>query len=306
MKTPSINPLATITAAVALTAFAGCSKPGPTEDESTAPAVATVNYPLAWFAERIAGDRVDIVFPEMDGDPAFWEPKTDDIITYQNAGLILLNGAGYAKWVPKVSLSQSKMVDTSTGFAERLIPLEGEVTHTHGPGGAHAHGDTAFTTWLDPRLATLQAAAIRDAFTAKWPQHQTDFESGCQSLAADLKQLDSAAATAFEKLADAPLLGSHPVYQYLARRYQLNLKSVHWEPDAEPDDTMWRELDALVASHPAAIMLWEAEPLPQTKEKLAAKGIRSIVFDPCGNRPESGNYLEVMESNIANLRKLQP
>jgi zinc transport system substrate-binding protein len=297
---------AVATAAAILTGFTGCSDPSVEAEQAGSPTVATVNYPLAYFAERIGGDHLVVEFPEIDGDPAFWEPKTEHIVACQQADLILLNGANYAKWVPKVSLAQAKLVNTSAELAEKLIPLNDEVTHTHGPGGEHAHGDTAFTTWLDPQLATVQAAAIRDAFAAKWPQHQADFDSGYQALAADLEALDAATAAAFVKYGDAPLLGSHPVYQYLARRYGLKLKSVHWEPDATPDEAMWKELDAMRSSHSAGVMLWEGEPLAETREKLAAKGIKSIVFDPCGNRPEAGDYLGVMEKNIANLGDTEP
>ena len=290
------------TAAVAINTFSGCSERKTEKQDDTSPTAATVNYPLAYFAERIAGDVVGIGFPAIDGDPAFWEPKTDDIIAYQKADLILLNGANYAKWIPMVSLSQAKLVDTSADLSDQLVPLEDEVNHTHGPGGAHAHGDTAFTTWLDPQLAIQQATAVRDAFATRWPKHQADFAAGCESLVTDLNNLDADIKSAFGTLGGGPLLGSHPVYQYLARRYDLNMKSVHWEPDAEPDAVMWQELDALIATHPATIMLWEGEPLAQTREKLAAKGIKSIVFDPCGNRPDAGDYLQVMKSNIANLR----
>ena len=74
----------------------------------------TVNYPLAYFAERIGGDSVEVVFPAPDGiDPAFWQPTTTDILGYQSADLILLNGAGYAKWLSRVSLPAAGLVDTS-------------------------------------------------------------------------------------------------------------------------------------------------------------------------------------------------
>lgn len=299
-------PIPAVIAAVTLTCFPGCSDQSTDTAETGPPAVATVNYPLAYFAERIGGPTITVEFPALDGDPAFWEPETADILTYQQADLILLNGANYAKWVPKVSLAQAKLMNTSASLTEQLIPLSDEVTHTHGPGGDHAHGDTAFTTWLDPQLATAQAAAIRDAFTAKWPEHQADFARNHEALEADLKSIDAAAAAAFGKLGDAPLLGSHPVYQYLTRRYGLKLRSVHWEPDAAPNEAMWRELNTILASHPAKIMLWEGEPLAETREKLEAKGIRCVVFDPCGNRPEAGDYLQVMKENIANLVSLEP
>ncbi len=279
----------------------GCSKQAGQIEESGIPVVYTVNYPLAYFAERIAGDLVDVHFPEMEGDPAFWNPSPEEIVEYQNADLILLNGALYAKWVPKVSLPQSTQVDTSAGFKDRFIALDEAGNHAHGPGGAHVHGEVAFTTWLDPQLAILQATVIRDAFSSHWKEHAAEFESGFLALEKDLLSLDAELEKVFASLGKQPLLGSHPVYQYLTRRYKLNLRSVHWEPDEASDAQMWRELDAILETHPARIMLWEGVPMVETKARLAEKGIQSIVFDPCGNRPSVGDYLSVMKSNLHGL-----
>ena len=55
------------------------------------------NYPLFYFAERIASDSFEIryrVDPEV--DPAFWEPGDKDILAYQQADIILRNGAKYS------------------------------------------------------------------------------------------------------------------------------------------------------------------------------------------------------------------
>ena len=42
------------------------------EDKLT---IYAVNYPLAFFAEQIGGEDVDVVLPVPPGvDPAFWEP----------------------------------------------------------------------------------------------------------------------------------------------------------------------------------------------------------------------------------------
>lgn len=35
---------------------------------------------------------------------------------------------------------------------------------------------------------------------------------------------------------------------------------------------------------------------------LAQMGIGSLVFDPCANRPEQGDFLSVMKTNVAQLR----
>jgi zinc transport system substrate-binding protein len=100
-----------------------------------------------------------------------------------------------------------------------------------------------------------------------------------------------------------PLVASHPVYQYFATRYGLNVHSVLWEPDVMPEDDQWNTLQALLAKHPAKWMIWEGEPMTASVEKLQALGVRSLVFAPCGNTPEQGDFLSVMQQNVVNLQQ---
>ena len=83
----------------------------------------------------------------------------------------------------------------------------------------------------------------------------------------------------------------------------LNIQSVLWEPDAMPDDEQWAQLETLLETHAAAWMLWEGDPLPESVDRLAALGVRSVVFDPCGNTPEQGNFLSVMQQNLTRLQQ---
>jgi zinc transport system substrate-binding protein len=272
------------------------------DSESGLATVYVVNYPLKYFAERVGGDRVSVEFPAPpDIDPAFWKPTAEDIIGFQQADLILLNGAHYAHWVATVSLPQSKTVNTSTSISEQLIQLEEATTHSHGPEGQHAHGGMAFTTWLDPKLAIEQARAVCDALNARWPEHEQQFESGFADLERDLRELDAAIEGALADTKDTPLVFSHPVYQYFQRRYGLNGKSVHWEPDEAPSAEQWDELAEILKSHRAEWMIWEGQPSQDTVSRLREMGIESVVFDPCGNVPEDGDYLAVMQKNLSGM-----
>jgi len=280
--------------------------PGETVKETTDKLVIyTVNYPLAYFAERIGGDLVEVHFPAPgDEDPAFWSPDADTIAAYQGADLIFLNGAGYAKWVDRAALPSSRVVNTSGGFTEQLLPIEGTVTHSHGPEGEHEHGDLAFTTWLDPELAIQHAQAIEAAIAVLRPDDEPEIGQRMESLRSDLFDIDGRLAFAAEALADEPLLFSHPVYQYLINRYELNGVEVHWEPDQVPDGHAWDHLEEVLRSHPAKWMVWEGEPLEATVRALADRGISSIVFDPCGNRPDEGDYLSAMATDAVALEEL--
>ncbi len=266
------------------------------------PTVLTVNYPLQYFAQRIGGEAVDVRFPAPAAeDPALWEPDAGTIAAYQEADVILLNGAGYARWMEMASLPLAALVDTSGSVQDRYIAVETAVTHAHGPEGEHDHGETAFTTWLDPVLAIEQARAIRDAFAARWPALADGFEGGFEDVRRDLEALDNDISRTVSGKTDRPLVVSHPVYQYLARRYDLNVVSVHWEPDEMPGEAMWRALEQILEDHPARFMIWEGEPTEEAVERLAALGVQSVIFSPCGNAPGSGDYMTTMRANVAGL-----
>jgi zinc transport system substrate-binding protein len=267
--------------------------------------VYTTNYPLTYFAERIGGDHITVFFPvPSDVDPAFWLPDAVTVRKYQKADLIILNGAGYEKWTRKVSLPMLRMVDTSKTFKDNLIHIETNVTHSHGPGGDHSHGGTAFTTWLDFSQAAAQAEAIYKALSRKMPVLKADFVKNFESLKKDLLALDAQMTALSAKKPGLPLVGSHPIYQYMARRYNLNLKMVMWEPGEDPGKQKWNQFRELVKEHPAEWMIWEGKPLPESAKRLQEMNIRSRIFSPCFSKPEQGDFLSVMQQNIKNMGKV--
>ena len=263
----------------------------------------TVNYPLQYFAERIAGSHAEVVFPApTDVDPAYWMPDARTIADYQKSDLIFLNGAHYAKWVDKVSLPASKTIDTSRKVKDQYIYSTEATTHSHGSEGAHAHESLAFTLWLDLNLAVQQAKAIEKALIRKRPTLKDTFENNFMILKKDLMALDRELKKIAARIQNQPLVGSHPVYDYLAKRYALNLKSVHWEPDETPSFQQCQNLKRTLTYHPAKWMVWESAPDQATVVKLKSMGVKSLVFDPCGNAPNRGDFLTVMQQNVRNLK----
>lgn len=262
----------------------------------------TVNYPLTYFTERIAGQHAEVMFPApKDVDPAFWEPDINTVIQYQNADLIILNGANYAKWISKVSLPRSRIVNTSSAFSDQFIHVSDGITHQHGPTGEHSHTGIAFTTWLDLHQAIQQAYAIKDALIKKQPVHREEFEQNFAKLEKDLLFIDSKLQELFSKVSDQPLVASHPVYQYLARRYSINLESVLWEPDVFPDENEWQNFELILKAHPARYMLWEAEPVTETVDRLNQHNINVIVFNPGANKYNGGDFISIIMKNVENI-----
>ena len=281
--------------------IAGCGDSTAPQQQSpgSGPYVVAVNNPLYYFAGRLLGDAVKVRLPVPgDTDPAGWTPAAEDVLQLQGAELVLLNGAGYSGWLDKVSLPRGKLVVTAAAARDRWIELQGQVTHSHGPGGEHAHGGYAFTTWLDFSLARVQAEATAQALQSRWPRQAEAIAARLEELLAELDELDAAFAALARRLRERQLIFSHPVYQYFERRYDLPGHSLHWEPDVMPDEEAWRQLRSLIAGN--ALLVWEGAPAREIAKRLEATGVDHVVLDPGANRGES-DWLSLQWENLERL-----
>jgi zinc transport system substrate-binding protein len=264
--------------------------------------VFAVNYPLYYFAERIGGAHLDLIYPiPNDVDPAYWVPG-QSLADIQSCDLILANGADYAKWMAKVSLPSSKVVNTSEADTSKYIRTEQGTTHSHGGSGEHVHADYAFTTWLDFNIAIDQAEAIKNALVKKRPEYADDYSANFEALKSELIDFDKAMIEIGANFQGQTLFASHPVYQYLAVAYGLNIISEHWEPGEMPSDEQWINFKSNLIEHPSNIMLWEGQPSEEVTSSLQELGVTSVLFNPCGNKPFEGDFLSVMHDNINRLK----
>lgn len=269
--------------------------------------VYAVNGPLGYFAERLAGELVEVTMPAPgDEDPAFWQPDALAIGDFQAADLILLNGAGYAKWVENASLPRAKQLVSTSAFEGALIEEEGQVSHSHAGGDPHSHAGTAFTTWLDFDQARSQAEALAQGLRKLNPDQTAEIDANLQALEADLMALDQAATQLGQDLAGTPIIVSHPIYQYLARAYDMNLISLTWEPDVEPDAAQLVDLDALIIETDAQFLLWEDQPIDTAATLVAERGLTNLVFKTGNNAQPNDDFIALMEQGLADLRQAVP
>jgi len=272
---------------------------------SQEPVILTTFYPTHYFTQKIAMGKVKVECPcPEDEDPIFWQPDRSAISKYQQADMIVINGAKFEKWVAKVSLPQAKLVDSAKGI--ELLNYETATTHSHGPAGEHSHTGVDGHTWVDPVNALHQATVIYKAMTEKFPQLKDDFAAGFAELSKELKQLDSELKEVSKKMADTPILCSHPAYNYVGRRYGWNLKNLDLDPESKLTETQINDIRETLKTHPAKILLWEGEPTDEVANQVTEKlGLKNIVFSPCEGAPSdpsSSNYFSIMTNNIKVLK----
>lgn len=304
MKPARIVPLGALGLLPAL--LAGCGERDAAAGSERTPVVYTTFYPTTWLAQRIAGDALEVVCPLPPGtDPIFWQPGREVLAAYQQADLIVVNGAEFEKWVAGASLPESRVVDTTRPLAGTFLTFE-TTTHSHGPTGEHTHEGIDGHTWVDPLNGKLQAREIAKACAARWPEHAAAFEQNRRALDADLDALHERLRALVPALERAALCASHPAYDYLAGRHGLALESFDFDPQAELGDAELARVAAHLATLPPGdgpkLLLWESQPLASSVERLRAQlGVESVLFSPCESPPESGDYLSEMNANLARL-----
>jgi len=309
MHMKSMNRAVVAVFVVAMMLGAGCGKQAPTSATAVGkPSVFTTFYPTQYFAERIGGDLIDVVCPvPADQDAIFWMPDATAIQAYQQADLILINGAEFSKWVQKVALPASRVVNTAKPFEDQFIKFENATVHSHGKGGAHAHEGLDGHTWVDPVNARVQADEIRQALVKRFPEHTAEFEKGFALLAQDLEALDTQlkAYQAIDK--NQPLLMSHPAYNYIAKRYGWNIANLDLDPAEMPSDEAMQGIKDTLQTHPAKYVIWEAYPKKEIAERLQQElGLASIEFSPCELLSDAEidagtDYMTVMQRNLKNI-----
>lgn len=266
-------------------------------------AVKTTSFPVDWLVRRIGGQRVEAenILPPGE-DPPFWQPPGAVVAGLASADLIVANGATFEKWMATASLPRARVVETSRGLD--LIQLPG-ITHSHGAGGAHSHVGTDPHTWSDPELFALQAAAVGRALTEADPGGAAEYEAALGRLRADLEALSASYRQVLHPPEGLRLAASHPAFNYLARRYGLEIRSFGFEPSEAPDEAALAELSAWAAGEGPVALLWEAPPSDAARAAFPPQ-VRHVYIDPLEQPPEGGayDYLGQARANVARFKEL--
>ncbi|MDO9537620.1 MAG: zinc ABC transporter substrate-binding protein [Thermoplasmata archaeon] len=188
------------------------------EPENTGLDVVVSFYPLAYMAEEIGGERVNVrsLIP-YNTEVHTWSPSPNDIVAADNADILLYNGAGLDHWfeddvLPALGQKERVVVETTEGL--ELIAggdEHGEDEHDHGGYDPH--------TWLSPFMAQQQAEKIYDAFLKADPEGADYYGQRWSNFSAKLTDIDSRYMSSLANNTNGTAIVSHGAYGYLAHRY---------------------------------------------------------------------------------------
>jgi zinc transport system substrate-binding protein len=251
-------------------------------------------YPLAWAAERIGGDSVEVTNLTPPGaEPHDVELSARDVEDVRGADLVLLLGAGFQPALEDAAEdADGRIVDLLAGL-ELLEGLEEGHDEEHGPeGDPHV--------WLDP----LRFAEIAERIGAELAA-----PAAASTLARDLRRLHESLERGLADCERRELVTSHAAFGYFADRYDLEQIAIAGlSPEAEPTPRRLKDVVEHVRETGATTIFFETLVSPRIAETVAREtGARTAVLNPLegltAEEVEAGeNYLSVMRANLAALR----
>lgn len=247
--------------------------------------VVSTSYPLAYVAEQVGGDRVEVTnLTPAGGDSHGLELSPRDVVTIEAADVVVHLSGGLQPSVDEALDQQEpgRLVDAA-GLADR-------------PEDPHF--------WLDPlRLAEL-AGQVSDGLAAADPDHAGDYAAAAERLTASLQELDDRYREVLAPCEGATLLASHEAFGYLADRYGLRQIGVAGvDPHVEVSPARLRRVADEVRDTGARTVFFEAAAGPGVAGTLAAElGLATGVLHPVERVAEGETYRELMAQNLAALR----
>jgi zinc transport system substrate-binding protein len=257
-------------------------------------AVTASFYPLQWLTAQVgeeAGTVTSLTEPGV--EPHDLELTPQDVATVRQADLVVYL-SGFQPAVDDAAGQQAKETAFDVAPAARLtLTREG--------------GETDLHFWLDP----MRMADVGDALAQRLGeldrQGAATFTANAQAVRAELAGLDRDFADGLASCANRDLVTSHDAFGYLAAAYDLNQVGITGlTPEAEPSPGELSAVTEFVRANKVTTIYYETLVSPDIAETVAREtGAQTQVLDPLEGLTDASqgeDYLEVMRSNLANLK----
>ena len=275
-------------------------------NDGSRPSVIAAVYPLAFIAEAIAGDAVDVVSLT----PAGTEPHDLELTPSQaraiaEAELILYVGSGFQPAVEDAVRGSENGLDVLGLVAPLQVEdepedEEGDTEDTDDDAGEGADPHV----WLDLAEASVVADAVLDQMVAIAPEKEDAMAARHRELVNQLAELDETFITTLDDCAEDTIVVSHEAFGYLTRRYGLRQVGIAGiNPEQEPSPQRLAQVTRFVQENGIETIYLERLVPAEIGKTLAEETGAGIAYlDPLEMAPETGDYLSAMEENLDALR----
>lgn len=281
------------------------SSPSASTSESKVDVVASF-YPMADFASKIGGDKVNVTCMVPAGtEPHDWEPSPSDIGTIDSADLLVYNGAGMESWIDDVLDSAGSAAPAHVCASDGI-----ELRHVTADEGAEA-GQTVEDphVWNSPECAKAEMRNIAEALEKADPEDADTFEANYATYADQLDQLDQEYSSTISACAKSKIVVSHEAWGYLCDAYGITQVGIEGlDPDEEPDAKTMAAISDEVRSSGITTIFYEDLVSPKVAQTIASEtGATAEQLNPLEGLTDEElaqgqDYFSVMRGNLSELK----
>ncbi|HEX6254003.1 MAG TPA: zinc ABC transporter substrate-binding protein [Nitrososphaera sp.] len=295
--------------AMIATIYTGRPAPQDRQDQEKITVVASF-YPLYEFASRVVGDRAEVSSLVPAGvEPHDWEPTAEDVSRGRAADVMVINGAGFERWVDEM---EAKVVaNTSEGIEFNYKEGKEVGDDEHGHLEATVGGGVNPHIWLDPILAKHQIDKIRDVMVSSDPANADYYNQNADRFTAELDSLDAFIRSELADCDKSDFIAFHDAFIYFSERYDLRQHSIHGvSPEGEILPQTIQQIIELANEFDINVIYSEDlidSRLADTIANEIPDG-KVLVLSPIegiGNEEQAAGigYIDKMKQNIANLKE---
>lgn len=264
-------------------------------------------YPLYEFASRVAGDRAEVSSLVPAGvEPHDWEPTSEDVLMGRSADILVINGAGFERWVD--DMKAKVVANTSEGikFDYEEEKKDGDGEHGHeGSNRVNPH------IWLNPMLAKHQLNKIRNVTVSADPANADYYNENADRFAAELDSLDAFIKSELANCEKSDFIAFHDAFVHFSERYALRQHSIHGvSPEGEVLPQTIQQIVELANELDINVIYSEDLVDGRLADTIANEipGGKALVLSPIEgiSREEQAagiGYIDKMKQNVANLKE---
>jgi zinc transport system substrate-binding protein len=272
-------------------------------------------YPLAYVADRIAGDRADITNISGATNIHEYNLSPHDVKTLYNADGVILLGANLELWaqdmieelrsrdvlvVPLVENIQLYATDPGIHGDEHQKNDNGFDEHEHDHGTFDPH------IWLDPIAMHEIVNIITDQLITLDPQSSEIYKTHARALHEDLDQVHRAYAEGLASCERESAIVSHDAFGYLSRRYDFTLHPIAGVSTLdEPSAKTLAQIKDIAYNENVTHVLIEKNAVERFAQTIATETqLQTLTIDPISQHTlsDGADYFGIAYQNLDTFR----
>ncbi|MFG3032433.1 metal ABC transporter substrate-binding protein [Streptomyces sp. NPDC048253] len=267
-------------------------------------------YPMAFLAEQIGGDHVNVTSLTEPGQ----EPHDLEISAKQTAALQESDAVLYLKDLqPSVDDAVAQSEIKTKIDAASLTTLEKHGNEVGGHAAEHDDHENEELSgldphiWLDPVRYSQVAEGVGKAFEKADPDHAADYKANTTALVKKLGALNTQFKDGLANTRTKVFVTTHAAFGYLAERYGLTEEAINGlDPESEPSAARVKELEKMAKADGVTTVFYETLVSDKTAKTIASDAnLKTDVLDPIEGitkKSRGTDYFSVQEANLKALK----